>query len=228
MPSGQTTTWTRATWSPPRSKSFDCRCPARSRVSISCDPQARERLNGRFAWTGYRSLPLPADVEETLRARARGAAELVPRPGERARHQPRLARLPLALRDECDTPRALRELVILRTAVRHGSEYEWHHHEAMALAAGVTPEKLEAVRSWRTRGVFDASERAALALTDAICDAAVSDETWAEAARWFDPSELVELVVTAATYVMVPRVLEALAVPTEAAAADGTGPPAAP
>ena len=172
--------------------------------------------------------PLPADVEETLRAR--GAAQL--NLYHALANAPAISRAWLgflwALRDECDTPRALRELVILRTAVRHGSEYEWHHHEAMALAAGVTPEKLEAVRSWRTRGVFDASERAALALTDAICDAAVSDETWAEAARWFDPSELVELVVTAATYVMVPRVLEALAVPTEAAAADGTGPPAAP
>ena len=172
--------------------------------------------------------PLPADVEETLRAR--GAAEL--NLYHALANAPAISRAWLgflwALRDECDTPRALRELVILRTAVRHGSEYEWHHHEVMALAAGVTPDKLEALRSWQTTAAFDDAERAALALTDAICDAGVSEETWSEAARWFDPSELVELVVTAATYVMVPRVLDALAVPTEAAAAEDPGSPAAP
>ena len=54
-----------------------------------------------------------------------------------------------------------------------------------------------------------------LSLTDAICDGDVREEIWQEATRWFEPGELVELVVTAAAYVMVPRVLDALAVPVE-------------
>jgi alkylhydroperoxidase family enzyme len=164
--------------------------------------------------------PLPADVEATLTTR--GAAQL--NLYRALANAPAITRAWLefiwALRDDCDTPRSLRELVILRTAVRHESAYEWHHHAAMAQTAGVDPDRLEAVRSWQASAAFDDSERAALALTDAICDAAVTDEVWRTAADRFTPSELVELVVTAATYVMVPRVLDALAVPIETARQD--------
>jgi len=158
---------------------------------------------------------LPVDVEETLRSR--GAAQL--NLYRALANAPAISRAWLgflwALRDDCETPRALRELAILRTAVRHSSAYEWHHHEAMARAAGVPPEKVAAVRAWDDSGEFDAKERAVLALTDAICDGDVPEEVWQDAARRFEPVELVELVVTAATYVMVPRVLDALAVPLE-------------
>jgi len=158
---------------------------------------------------------LPVDVEESLRTR--GAAQL--NLYRALANAPAISRAWLgflwALRDDCRTPRSLRELAILRTAVRHGSAYEWHHHEAMARAAGVMPEKLAAVRSWHNSREFDDRERSVLGLTDAICDGQVPEEVWQEAARRFEPDELVELVVTAATYVMVPRVLDALAVPIE-------------
>jgi alkylhydroperoxidase family enzyme len=91
----------------------------------------------------------------------------------------------------------------------------------MALAAGVSQAKVDAVGFWPSSDEFDEPERAALALTDAICDVDVSEGIWIEAARWFEAGALVELVVTAATYVMVPRVLHALAVPMEAAATGG-------
>jgi alkylhydroperoxidase family enzyme len=158
---------------------------------------------------------LPVDVEEALRTR--GAAQL--NLYRALANAPAISRAWLgflwALRDDCETPRSLRELAILRTAVRHSSAYEWHHHEAMARAADVAPEKVAAVAAWYDSDEFNAEERAVLALTDAICDGEVSEEVWQEAARWFESGELVEIVVTAATYVMVPRVLDALAVPIE-------------
>src|ERR1017187_1954756 len=93
--------------------------------------------------------PLPADVEATLTTR--GAAQL--NLYRALANAPAITRAWLefiwALRDDCDTPRSLRELVILRTAVRHESAYEWHHHAAMAQTAGVDPDRLEAVRSWQ-------------------------------------------------------------------------------
>ena len=159
--------------------------------------------------------PLPADVEEVLRNRGAAQVNLY----RALANAPAISRAWLgflwALRDDCDTPRSLRELLILRTAVRHSSAYEWHHHEAMALAAGLSPEKVAAVASWQDFPEFDPAERAVLSLTDAICDGDVREEIWQEATRWFEPGELVELVVTAAAYVMVPRVLDALAVPVE-------------
>src|SRR5207244_2864737 len=67
-------------------------------------------------------------------------------------HSPKLLRaysgLATALRYEAETPRALRELVILRTAQLTRSEYEWAHHRKMALAAGVPERQLEELEPW--------------------------------------------------------------------------------
>ena len=120
-----------------------------------------------------------------------------------------------ALRARCSTPRALRELMILRTAVVMRSEYEWHQHVSMAQDAGVAPDKVQAVAAWQTSGLFDAPERAALLLTDAMLTGNVPDAVHAELARHFSDAERVELVLTAGFYAMVPRVLDACRVPVE-------------
>ncbi|HEU0102691.1 MAG TPA: carboxymuconolactone decarboxylase family protein, partial [Mycobacteriales bacterium] len=64
-----------------------------------------------------------------------------------------------ALRAKCTTSRALRELMILRTAVVMRSEYEWHQHVAMAADAGVPPDKVAAIAAWQSSQLYDASER---------------------------------------------------------------------
>ena len=120
-----------------------------------------------------------------------------------------------ALRAQCTTPRALRELMILRTAVVMRSEYEWHQHVAMADAAGVPPEQVAAIPAWQSSELFDAPERAALMLTDAVLTGSVPDAVHDEVARHFTAAEKVELVLTAGFYAMVPRVLDACRVPVE-------------
>jgi 4-carboxymuconolactone decarboxylase len=123
-----------------------------------------------------------------------------------------------SLRDDLvATPRLLRELMILRTAVRHASPYEWHHHRLMANELGA--EKLAAVADWREAGVFDDAERTVLALADAICDGEVPGRLAHEVEQRFGSRGLVELAVTASAYVMVPRVLSALGVEIESAEA---------
>ncbi len=120
------------------------------------------------------------------------------------------------LRDRCGTPRALRELMILRTGVRSGSDYEWAHHVRMARSAGVPDEKVAAVKGWPSAPeFFDAAELVALELADAIVDGTVPDALVAEAVKTWGAEGYVELVVTGAAYVMVPRVLDALRVPLE-------------
>lgn len=123
-----------------------------------------------------------------------------------------------SLRDDlAATPRLLRELMILRTAVRHASAYEWHHHRLMANELG--EEKLAAVADWREAGVFDDGERTVLALADAICDGEVPGSLAYEVEQRFGSRGLVELAVTASAYVMVPRVLSALGVEIESGGA---------
>jgi alkylhydroperoxidase family enzyme len=120
-----------------------------------------------------------------------------------------------ALRERCQTPRALREIMILRTAVVMRSGYEWHQHVTMAQNAGVSAEKVRAVAAWQTSGLYDPVERAALMLTDAMLTGNVTDAVHEELAHHFTDSERVELVLTAGFYAMVPRVLDACRVPVE-------------
>lgn len=126
-----------------------------------------------------------------------------------------------ALRGHDKTSRHLRELMILRTALLHHSQYEWHQHRRMAREVGVTDHQVAELQMWATSDAFDAQERAALALTDAIVAGAVPDEIIEELDRHFDQAQRVELTVTAGFYAMVPRILDALRVPVE-----GREPPA--
>lgn len=120
-----------------------------------------------------------------------------------------------ALRARCTTSRALRELMILRTAVVMRSEYEWHQHVAMAADAGVPPDQVAAIAAWQSSPLYDAPEQAALMLTDAMLTGNVPDAVHDEVARHFTAQEKVELVLTAGFYAMVPRVLDACRVPVE-------------
>lgn len=120
------------------------------------------------------------------------------------------------LRYDTRTPRALRELVILRGAQLIRSEYEWAQHLAMARKAGVREAQIDALSAWRTSPEFDARQKAALALGEAVTAGRVSDEVFAEAMRHFDHGEYVEIALVAAFYAMVGRMLDAMGVPLEA------------
>ena len=117
-----------------------------------------------------------------------------------------------AIRHDSRTPRALRELMILRTAQIARSEYEWAHHLRMARKAGVPEAQIAALAGWRDSSLFDARERAALALTEGVMACNVSDEVYAEVKRRFNDAEFVELSLTAAFYAMVSRMLDAMRV----------------
>lgn len=119
------------------------------------------------------------------------------------------------LRHDTRTPRALRELVILRGAQLMRSEYEWAQHLAMARRAGVPEAKIRSLSAWRTSSEFDAREKAALALGEAVTVGEVSEGVYAEAMRHFDHHDYVEIAIVAAFYAMVGRMLDAMGVELE-------------
>ena len=112
----------------------------------------------------------------------------------------------------------LRELVILRTAARFGGRYEWAQHIGLAEAQGVTPVELAAVSN---EGGLDAGgwtpvERAALQAVDETADeGAVSDATWETLADGLQESELIELLMLIAHYMMLTTVLGSLRIQLE-------------
>ena len=119
------------------------------------------------------------------------------------------------LRHESRTPRALRELLILRGAQLMRSDYEWAQHLKMARKAGVREEQITALAAWKSSPEFTAHEKAALGLAEAVTQGKVSDEVYAEAMRHFDHHDYVEISVTAAFYAMVGRMLDAMGVQLE-------------
>lgn len=119
------------------------------------------------------------------------------------------------LRHDTRTPRALRELVILRGAQVMRSEYEWAQHLAMARKAGVSQAKIKNLASWRTSSEYSEQEKAALALAEAVTEGRVSDEVYARAKKHFDDHDYVELALVAAFYAMVGRMIDAMGVELE-------------
>lgn len=119
------------------------------------------------------------------------------------------------LRRECITPRALRELLVLRAAQLTGARYIWQDHVPMALEAGVRREQIEELHKWRRAADrFSGRERIALVFTEqVIVDGGPEEEVRLELADAFLVPERIELAMTVGFYAMVPRVLAALRVP---------------
>ena len=120
-----------------------------------------------------------------------------------------------AIRYDSRSPRELRELMILRGAQVMRSEYEWAQHLKMARKAGVREAQIAALASWRDSGEFDATQKAALLLAEAVTRADVTDEVYAAVSKHFDHATYVELSLTAAFYAMVGRMLDAMRVQLE-------------
>jgi AhpD family alkylhydroperoxidase len=96
-------------------------------------------------------------------------------------------------------PESTQELVRLRASQINGCSFCTDMHTKEALHAGETQQRLNLVAAWREATVFTDAERAALELAEQgtrIADAAggVTDEAWANAAKYYDDDQLVALV----------------------------------
>ncbi|MCW3475377.1 carboxymuconolactone decarboxylase family protein [Limobrevibacterium gyesilva] len=88
----------------------------------------------------------------------------MPPPVQAWLHSPKLAdraqRLGEFVRYETSLPPALNEMAILITAKHWNSHYEWYAHRPLALAAGLDPAIIDAIRTGRDPGLTDAGARA--------------------------------------------------------------------
>jgi AhpD family alkylhydroperoxidase len=117
-----------------------------------------------------------------------------------------------AVRNRTTVPADLREIAILRVAVINRASFEFEAHAPHARKAGVSDEKIEAVRTWPSaRALFTSDEQLVLDLADAMTrDVDVSAPLMDRVRARFDPRGVVEVVATVAAYNMVSRFLVAL------------------
>lgn len=116
-----------------------------------------------------------------------------------------------AVRNRTAVPADLRELMILRVAVLNRADFEFEAHVPHALSAGVSQQKIDALREPVLPALFSATEAELLALTDHMTrDVEVPADLMASITRQYSPTLVVELVATVAAYNMVSRLLVAL------------------
>jgi AhpD family alkylhydroperoxidase len=100
-------------------------------------------------------------------------------------------------------PAGVANLVLIRASQINGCSVCLDMHAKDAAHAGETALRLNLVAAWRDAKVFTDAERAALELTEQgtrIADASggVTDEAWANAAKYYDSEQLAALVCTIA------------------------------
>jgi AhpD family alkylhydroperoxidase len=102
---------------------------------------------------------------------------------------------------DCPVPHQVLHLVKLRVSQVNGCAFCTDMHAFELKDGGETDERLFSVVTWREAPWFTPAERAALALAEeatAMGPGGVSDETWTEAQRHYDPPALAALVTAVA------------------------------
>ncbi|QRP44588.1 carboxymuconolactone decarboxylase family protein [Amycolatopsis sp. FDAARGOS 1241] len=100
-----------------------------------------------------------------------------------------------------ELPPRLRELAILRVALRCDAPYEWANHVPAALGAGATADEINALTDPAATWAPEAG--AVLRATDELCaEAFVSDETWAALAAEFAEPAILEVLFLVGYYRM--------------------------
>jgi alkylhydroperoxidase family enzyme len=101
-----------------------------------------------------------------------------------------------------------RELTILRTSARCGSDYEWGQHVGIARAAGLVDAAIIACAATEPGDPLDEADRALLRGVDELVDDHVlSDGSWAALAARYDDAGMIEFTMLVGHYAMVAGLL---------------------
>lgn len=113
-----------------------------------------------------------------------------------------------------------RELLILRTAWRCRSDYEWGQHTRMGRAAGLTDEEIAGVADGVDARGWSPLDEALLRVVDELVDDhAVDQRTWDALAGHLDEPQLIEVLMVVGNYIGLAGFLNAVGVELEAGVA---------
>jgi alkylhydroperoxidase family enzyme len=108
-------------------------------------------------------------------------------------------------------PARLRELAILRAAIAGDSKFEYSQHMKVGRMAGLSEDKLAAIKGWATSDKFDPGERAVMAAADEMVTRnLIEDDTFAVLKRHFTDAQIMEIVYVIALWRMHGMIVRAL------------------
>ena len=126
-----------------------------------------------------------------------------------------------AVRFATSLPDNIKEISICTVGAHYRAKFEFYAHAPLALAAGVDPAVVEAIRKGDRPAFSNPSERAAYELTQALLDHhGWSDEEYAAGRAVFTEQELVELVTVVGYYCQISLTLNAFRVELPPGSAD--------
>lgn len=112
-------------------------------------------------------------------------------------------------------PAREREIVVLRTGWRAGSEYEFGQHTRIGGDAGLTDEEIARLATDASAG-WSEDDAALVAMVDELCaDDVVSESTWQRLRACWDEAQLLELLVLCGYYRLVSGLLNSTGVALE-------------
>ena len=112
-------------------------------------------------------------------------------------------------------PAREREIVILRTGFRAGSEYEFGQHTRIGAAVGLTDAEIARLAD-AGDGTWTDDDAALVAMVDDLCaDDVVSEATWKQLTTRWTEEQLLELLVLAGYYRLVSGLLNSVGVALE-------------
>lgn len=110
----------------------------------------------------------------------------------------------------------LREIVIMRVALRTNSEYEWGQHVLMSKEADLDEEDHNRICAGADAPGWTASERAVLLATDELIEVTMlSDEVWSALCAEFEEAQILDFIFTVGQYNMLAMALNSLGVQRE-------------
>lgn len=91
----------------------------------------------------------------------------------------------------------LKELIKIRASQVNGCAYCINMHTADARKLGVTEQRIYLLSAWREADVYTDEEKAVLALTEEVTLISnhVSEETYENAAKYYDEKSLAEIIM---------------------------------
>jgi len=109
-----------------------------------------------------------------------------------------------------------RELLILRTAHNTSAAYEWKHHVVRGRAAGLTDAEIARVREGPDAAGWSEEEALLLRAADDIHGRTeIARPAWAAMCARFDDRQLLDVIFTVGTYLIMSTVLKTARVPME-------------
>lgn len=109
-----------------------------------------------------------------------------------------------------DVPPLERELVVLMIAELEQCEYEWAQHSQIAAKMGVPQTQINAIRAGRYDGeVFNDREKALFDFTrQTVKNVRVDDAAFNAVAAFYSHRQIIELLFTIGSYMMLARIME--------------------